>query len=101
MKKNISQNTSSQQNYDQKKDPLKTISIILTAILVFSIGYMLLQTSKPAEPVSNSLGSTSTSTIPPQSVAASTPNVYIKDNIQYINLTAKGGYSPNTTMAKG
>lgn len=35
------------------------------------------------------------------SATASSPNVMVKDGIQYVTLMAKGGYTPAVSLAKG
>lgn len=74
----------------------KTISIIITALLIVAIGYVLLQNPKLPE---NKQTKSSSGIL--QSIALPTSNVTIKDNIQYITVSAKGGYTPTLSIAKG
>lgn len=57
----------------------KTVSIIITFGLVIALGVIFMSGSEN-NPVAN--------------------NVEIKDGIQYITVTAKGGYSPNVSKAQ-
>lgn len=58
----------------------KTVSIIITLGLVIAIGVIF-------------LGGSNTTPTPVQ-------NVEIKNDIQYVTVTAQGGYSPNVSTAK-
>jgi len=63
----------------------KLISIIITVVLVATIGIVVFGLSKKnPEPVQ----------------AESSSNVEIKDGVQYVSITARGGYSPTTSQAK-
>lgn len=77
----------------------KYISMTVTLVLVMGIGYVLLQSPNPpdAPPTvgSGPASSTPMSPIPPSA------NVTIKDGVQYITVNAKGGYSPQSSYAKG
>jgi len=63
----------------------KTVSIIITLVLVAGIGIVFLGGSK-------STNSTATS--------EAAQNIEIKDGVQYITVTAKGGYSPRASAAR-
>jgi uncharacterized protein len=73
------------------------IPALLSVVLVLGIAYMLFSGSgnEDAQP-----GNTSESSQNLQSTANPTANVTVKDNVQYVTLTAKGGYSPEVSIAK-
>jgi plastocyanin domain-containing protein len=76
----------------------KYISIVVTLVLVVGIGYILLQNpnSDKVPKDSNLTGPGILSSIP-----STSPNVTVKDGVQYITVNAKGGYSPRISTAKG
>lgn len=63
----------------------KHLSIIIAAILVGVIGYIAFV--KPDSSSSSSSGGTSS-------------NVVVRDGVQYVTVTARGGYRPSTTNIK-
>ncbi len=65
----------------------KTISIVVTLVLIAVIGFIFVGGSKEK----TSQGGMS---------VASVQNVEVKDGVQYITIDAKGGYSPQVTEAK-
>ncbi len=72
----------------------KSLSIIISLALLIWIVYILKGKSPPSTSVAN---------IPIQMQStplASSPNVTVKNGIQYINLDVKHGYSPETSVAK-
>ncbi len=66
----------------------KTLSIIITLALIIGIGIIFFDSSKSKN---NTARRTTSNT---------TQNVQIKDDIQYITVNAKGGYSPKVSTAK-
>ena len=58
----------------------KTVSIIITLGLVVALGIMFLGGSKSQQTAGQ--------------------NVEVKDGVQYINITARGGYTPRKSIAK-
>lgn len=63
----------------------KTVSIIITAGLIIGIGIIFMQNN------------TKTNNI---DILSFGKNIEIRDGIQYITISAKGGYSPRETYAK-
>lgn len=61
----------------------KTASIIITLALLISIGIVFFGSSKNYTETGNSA-----------------QNVETRNGVQYITITARGGYSPNVSMAK-
>lgn len=61
----------------------KTLSIIITILLVGAIGFI-------------ALSSPDTNT-PPSAVGNASENVIIRDGIQYVTVNARGGYSPRSS----
>ncbi len=64
----------------------KNISIILAVIIIVGTGYFVLGGSS-----SNTNGN---------QIVVSENNNEIKDGVQYVNITARGGYTPRTSIAK-
>jgi plastocyanin domain-containing protein len=62
----------------------KTVSLIITAALIFAAVIIFWDGSVPFS----------------NSNSPSVANVSIKDGIQYVKITAKGGYVPNLSLAK-
>ena len=58
----------------------KTVSIVITLGLIVALGIMFLGGSKSPETAGQ--------------------NVEVKDGVQYINITARGGYTPRKSIAK-
>jgi hypothetical protein len=66
----------------------KTLSIIITVALIIGIGTLLyIQPDKTPVPTDTGMRTTSSE------------NIEIKDGIQYVRITARGGYSPRTSTA--
>jgi len=72
----------------------KYVAVSLTALLAAAIIYMVTHRSAPTVS-ENETPNSSMSTIAPSE------NVNVRDGVQYITVSARGGYSPATTIAKG
>ncbi len=66
----------------------KTTSIIISSALVIVIGIIF-------------IGGAKLNKKNPADTANTLPNISMKDGVQYINIEAKGGYSPIVTDAQG
>lgn len=67
----------------------KTTSIIIAVLVLVGSWYFVFRGSNPGAQNSGTSGST-----------ASAENSEIKDGIQYVTITAKGGYSPKLSTAQ-
>ena len=77
----------------------KIISIVFVLVLLLGIGLLLTREESPNAPISSSPTTANTGQTT-KTPTAPVSNVEVKDGIQYVTVTAKGGYAPRLSQAK-